>query len=149
MDFSIRPEERFKRYFVLFRNTRLPAWWTRFTIQGFEHCAIIEEVKSPEEGLAQRGYCVYTDACYGLLVNQIYWEDAAKVVSEALVAHEITVVAIVDVEKNHQRMYIPFGLWTCVTVVKAILGVRSWKVQTPQSLFRHLEKRGATVVRSE
>lgn len=149
MDFSIRPDERFKRYYVLFRNTRVPVWWTRFTVPGLEHCSVIEEVSSPEEGLLQRKYCVYTDACYGLLVNQIHWEAASSVVADALVKRAITAVVVVDVEKTHQRMYIPFGLWTCVTVAKALLGVRDWRIQTPQSLFRYLDKRGAIVVRSE
>ena len=148
MDILYIPETRLRRYFVLFRNTRMPSWWTRFTVPGTEHCSVVEDAKYPEEGLISTEYCVHMDACYGLLSSQVHWESAIKFVSKALIRRDFTLVAIVEVEKKYRRGYIPFGLWTCVTAVKATLGIHDWRIQTPQKLLRYLEHRGATVVRS-
>lgn len=147
MDFALDPDMRCRRCYVLFRKSYLRAWWSRFTVPGLEHCSVIEEMDFANDGLASVDCFIYTDYCYGLLVHQIHWGDAREMIAKALSSCEITAVAVIEVEKSHQWGYIPFGLFTCVTIVKAVLGLRGWKIQTPQSLFRHLERRGVTIIR--
>lgn len=149
VDFTLTPDVRFRTYYVIFRQGRIFGWWFRyFTIPGFEHCSVLENVGCPGEGLAHIDYCLHTETCFGLTIQQIYWENAVKMVAEKLAAGRITAVAVVEVDKRFSKRYIPFGLFTCVTIVKSLLGVHNWKVQTPHGLLRYLERQGALVVRS-
>lgn len=147
MDFGIDSNIRFRRYYVLFRKARLRAWWSVFTtVSDFGHCSILEAIEYTDNGLARFDYCLHTDYCFGILDQRIYWDSAPKLISKALTNRSITAVAVVDVEKKHKWGYIPFGLFTCVTLVKWLLGIHDWRIQTPQGLMRYLEDHDATVV---
>lgn len=147
MDLTLDPDMRFRRYYVLFRKARFRAWWSMFTVPGFEHCSVVEEMNFEGDGLASVDGFIHIDHCHGLLVHRVHSGNAREHVAEALAAQRITVVAVIEVEKSHRWGYIPFGLFTCVTIVKAILGLHDWRVQTPQSLLRNLERQGALIVR--
>lgn len=147
MDFSLTPDIRFRKYFVLFRPTRWPQWWSVFTVPSIGHCSVIETVMYPEAGLSAIEYCVHTEMCFGIISQEIHWKSAVEMISEELVTGRITVVAAIDVEKKYRYGYIPLGLFNCVTLVKSLLGVHDWRIQTPQSLLRCLESRGAVIVR--
>lgn len=43
------------------------------------------------------------------------------------------------------RAMFPFGLRTCVTVAKAMLGIRDWRIQTPRQLFKFIERHNGQV----
>lgn len=147
MDIALDPDARFRRCYVLFRKVRFRAWWVRFIVPGIEHCSVIEEMNLGGDGLAGADCFLHTDHCYGLLVHQIHLGSARKKIAKALSFRAITAVAVIEVEKSHRWGYIPFGLLTCVTVAKAVLGLSDWRIQTPQSLLRYLEGHGAVVLR--
>ena len=48
----------------------------------------------------------------------------------------------VVVMRDHGRMYSAFhaGPWTCVEVVKSLLGIRSWWVRTPWQLYQYVKR---------
>lgn len=116
---------------------------------GLQHCSVLEAATSPGDGLARAEYCIHTETCYGVTIQRIYWNTAEKMVAEKLAKGVLTAVAVVKVDKKFSKRYIPFGLLTCVTIVKSLLGVHNARVQTPLSLLRYLERNGATVVWSE
>ena len=150
VDFTLTPDVRFRTYYVLFRNARISDRWARrFTVPGLEHCSVLESVNYPGEGLSHVEYCIHTETCFGVTIQQIYWKNAEKMVAEKLAERRFTVVAVVKVDKRFSKRYIPFGLLTCVTIVKSLLGIHNLRVQTPQSLLRYLENNGALVVWSQ
>lgn len=146
MDLSLTPDLRFRRYFILFRRSRIPMWWSIFTTSKLAHCSIIEAVHYPDGGYLCVDYCIHVDTCLGLTNQEVYWDSPESMIAKSLVEGELTAVAVIEVEKKYRRGYIPFGLFTCVTIVKSILGVHRWWIQTPKQLLAHLERRGATVL---
>jgi len=44
--------------------------------------------------------------------------------------------------RDHGRMYSKFhvGPWSCVEVIKSLLGIRSWWVRTPWQLYQHVKR---------
>lgn len=147
MDLALDSDMRFRKYYVLFRKAKFQAWWSVFTVSGLEHCSVVEEMNFGGEGLASVAGFIHIDHCHGLLLYRIHSGNAQKHVAEALAARRITLAAVIEVEKSHRWEYIPFGLFTCVTIVKSILGLHDWWVQTPQSLLRTLERQGAVIVK--
>ena len=57
-----------------------------------------------------------------------------------------TAAIAVPVDHDYQTDYIPRGLMTCVSVVKAIIGIRAWFVWTPEHLARYLLRSGAELI---
>lgn len=55
----------------------------------------------------------------------------------------------VPVDHDYQTDYIARGLLTCVSLVKAIIGVRAWYVWTPEHLARYLARAGATIIKGK
>lgn len=132
------PSVRFCMYYVLFRKSRLQEWWARWFTKW--HCSVIEDVGD---------YCIHTETCFGLTVQEIHCKTALDVATEYAATGRILTVVVVEVEKKYRTRYIPFGLFTCVTIVKSLLGLYDWRVQTPYRLLKYLESHGASVVRSD
>jgi len=148
MDFSLTPDVRYRQYYVIFQKAHAHRWWNRwFTVPGFEHCSVLEVILTEGKGLAAGPCCVHTETCFGLTVQRIWWEDAEKLASKLLANRGVTAVARLEVDKKYAKRYIPFGMFTCVTIVKSILGIHNWRVQTPQRLLKYLEGQGALVMR--
>ncbi len=57
-----------------------------------------------------------------------------------------TAAISVPVDHDYKTDYVPRGLLTCVSVVKAIIGVRAWYVWTPEHLARYLARMGGEVI---
>jgi hypothetical protein len=49
---------------------------------------------------------------------------------------------IVYVRKHRRDKFILRGLMTCVSVMKHLLGIRSWWVITPKQLYNYLKRKG-------
>lgn len=51
------------------------------------------------------------------------------------------VIQEVTAMRSHRWPMLPFGLKTCVTVAKAVVGIRNALILTPKQLFDYVEKR--------
>ena len=146
MDMTLDLDVRFRRYFVLFRQARFQMWWSIFTPSNLAHCSIVEAVHYPDGGYLCVDYFIHTETCFGLTNQEVHWEAPETAIAKRLVDRDITAVAVIGVEKKYRRGYIPFGAFTCVSIVKSILGVHRWKIQTPKQLLKYLEREGATIL---
>lgn len=142
MDYSTPVEERYKRYYVIFRRAHWPGWWGKFTKPEFQHCSIVEMVDYPP-------LSIHTETCFGVTRQEVRWRSPRNAMAKLLADGSISRIADIKVEKFHRRRYIPFGMFTCVTIVKSILGVHDWRIQTPEQLLKYLEREGALIIGGE
>ena len=108
---------------VYFRRSEGPtAWWARWIRNGFSH---VEIWWSIGEGyyVAIRPYHHY------LVADVVHGEPNGEV-------QRVTAM------RRYRTPMFPAGLKTCVTVAKAVVGIRNAFVLTPQQLYNYVEKRG-------
>lgn len=103
-------------------------WFLKFLHKGFKHCFLV---------LEDNGYFFIVDPLaskielmtFHILSNSFFAEFencGMKVVK-------------VSINKNISSSW-KFGIFTCVEVVKRILGISSVKIITPYQLYKHLLK---------
>lgn len=127
-----------QQWYVVFQErrkprTRLIHWLLHDT---FVHCLLVRAVGDQT-----------------LVIDPLQWGVAIKSypqpVEQYLMEHAHEASAILSYVADYRRLgdYVPRGIYTCVTALKAILGLRKcWAVQTPFSLYRFLLSYDHTVV---
>lgn len=123
--------------FVLFGNTNaaMPVrwWWRPFRSPGWQHCLLIKPMRQGSvvvNGLAS--------------VVVIEWSEVPAVDCVAAMLRQfpgLRVLMLVD--QTTGGVYSPFEPMTCVTAVKAALGIRAPWVVSPRGLYELLARRGA------
>jgi hypothetical protein len=68
-------------------------------------------------------------------LDPLMWTDLGEYFKGVCVVDHITVQYP---EGNSDSERVPLEMMSCVTIVKRLLRVRSWKVKTPNQLMRYL-----------
>ncbi|MBC6444297.1 MAG: hypothetical protein GDA50_02530 [Alphaproteobacteria bacterium GM202ARS2] len=120
------PSHPYRRGYVFFTdNTDL--WWLRWLKPGFRHCCLV---------LYREGTLILVDP----LSHQLLL-DVCVSVDEASLRRWLNSCGMlfVPVEvRESPRQVAPFGMLTCVEVIKRILGIRLRRLMTPWQLYRFL-----------
>lgn len=88
-----------------------------------------------------------------LMLNPVEWGLAVRYESISLIDaaqhYGANAQAILSYTCDYRRNVLPVrrGVITCVSIVKAVLGLRKCRAVTPFGLYRQLLKRGAFVVK--
>lgn len=134
--------------YVIFESRRVAGWWDIFTRPGWRHVWVILPAPWPAPGLLATEFTMKVEPlCWGIDVA-VFWDEPG-VVAQAFADDCATAVLAVDVRLPPGKIgeYIPRGVFSCVTIVKAVLGLRAWRIFTPWSLYRYLlAHRGARLV---
>ncbi len=69
------------------------------------------------------------------------WFEHPDVVAKSFYEKGATAILKVPVKIPATPSFVPRGVYSCVTVVKAMVGVRQWRVWTPKGLFGYLVRR--------
>lgn len=109
------------------------AWWRVFTRPGWRHVGLL---------VRELGTNRWT------VVNFLYsCVDVAGVDSDdpegRLRNAGFRVMRVTALRET--RRVTPRGIMTCVSLTKAILGIRAWRVMTPEGLYRYLAARKGVV----
>lgn len=135
--------KRFTAY-VFFQGAEHRQWWKIYTRRGWRHVFIVLPV--------HRGNSL-VDPVYSLIINPLLWGIDAEVyfhppwkLAQEALENGATCVVKIAVDKRFDREYVPRGLLTCVSVVKALLGISAWFVWTPEHLARYLLRNGGQLV---
>lgn len=107
---------------------RKDMWWQCLLRQGFRHCSLI-----------------LNDGQRWILVEPLATVLQVRALAQAHVdlAEKLRRRGFLVVETALEPPSLrpaPPGLWTCVETVKRGLGIRSFRVQTPWQLFRHIQE---------
>lgn len=127
-----------QQWYVVFQDRRKPRsriihWLLH---DAFVHCLLVREVNGQT-----------------MVIDPLQWGIGVKVyeqpLDEFLIENAPQASAILSFVADYRRLegYVPRGVYTCVTAIKAILGLRRCLfVQTPFSLYRYLLRYQHTVV---
>lgn len=113
--------------FLLVYSSNSPrlAWFTRFVDPEFEHVELWQSIGE--------GYHLCLRPYHDHLVQEIVHGEPEGVVQR------------VRARRRSRSAMFPLGLKTCVSVVKAMLGIRNAFILTPRQLHRYVEKRKGVV----
>lgn len=136
--------DRFTAY-VVFQGAEHRRFWRVFTRRGWRHCLVILPVYYPERSLGAEQFSIVIDPLTWGVWCKVLFEAPRKLALDAL-EDGATAVVKYRVDQKFERDYIPRGLFTCVTLLKAILGLSAWYVWTPEHLARYLLRNGGQLL---
>jgi hypothetical protein len=113
---------------VFYASQGTSAWWTKGLDQRFVHVEVWWHIGDDYWVAVRPNHCYL--ACDVMLGAPREGENG---VSE---------VYAVICERGHTSPMVPFGMKTCVTVVKAVLGLRAAWIMTPRQLRNYLNQTG-------
>jgi hypothetical protein len=108
-------------------------WWRPFRARGFEHVFAILPMLD--------GSCVVNGLASHVLIDWSPYPAADCALTLLRQFPQMSCVRVVD--RTTASVYVPFEPMTCVTVVKAIFGIRAPWVVSPKGLHDLLLRRGA------
>lgn len=117
-----------------------------FTCRGWRHCYVILPVYYPEPGLHADVYSQVINPVTWCVHSDVIFEHPEKLCRMAIEEGATTAIKIA-IDLQIKRDYVPRGLITCVSLVKALLGITAWYVWTPKHLARYLINNGGSIVR--
>lgn len=113
-----------------------PRWWRLFTRKGFRHCVVVTPIIIGD---------LIDDPLWLSIDSLACWMDVRVTVFPPDVPDDAMVLWF---RSWRPRRYIGRGFITCVSVAKAVLGVRAWWVVTPYQLYLHMRRLGASGIES-
>lgn len=119
------------KYYILFMEPDVPAWWMAKMKKGFRHCGLL---KNLSEGLY-----IYLENLYDNLHTDLCFMDL-----NAIQEHTGAIIVEYECERPDVRMNHLEPI-TCVTVIKKTLGIADIRIQTPYQLFKHLLRNGGKI----
>jgi len=132
--------------YVVFAPSKYPGLVHRRLDSRFGHCWIYVPLEAAPDGHGVPTICF--EGSRGLIGGDVK-HVPPRAFAHDLVAKGATAVVEVDVGEDaplsgaRPARYRPMVAFTCVTVVKAVLGYGGPLVMTPLQLFRHLVRRRA------
>lgn len=134
-----QPARRFLAY-VVFSPSSRKSFWDFFTDPAFRHCWVILPAPLGEPGLMTTDYSVKVEPLLWGVDVAVWWADPLTVAKQ-MYEDGATAIVEVGVYTPPNPGFVPRGFLTCVTMVKAIIAVRNWRIWTPRQLFRYLVAR--------
>lgn len=144
MDFLLMFPVRKTRFtaYLIFSGAEHGIWWRMFTPRGFRHVQLIIPADGDRNLFDQSGQCIVVNATsYSVTVN--LFDKRARELADDFLDAGATMVLTWFVDVGFTREFIPRGFLTCVSIVKALIGVNVWYLITPDHLARWLIRNGA------
>lgn len=132
--------------FVVFQGAEHRRAWRIFTRRGWRHCFVVIPIYYPEPSLTADVYSLIINPITCFVRQDVIFMPPRDLVNQ-LLEQGYTAAVAVPVDHDYKIEYIPRGLLTCVSLVKALIGVRAWYVWTPEHLARYLLRNGAELIK--
>src|SRR5690606_41531378 len=101
--------------------------WLIFTRRNWRHCLVVVPFYYPAPSLTSDVYSIIINPIAFTVRLDVAFQEPRDVVDEML-EYGYTAAIAVPVDHDYKVDYVPRGLLTCVSLVKAIIGVRAWYV---------------------
>lgn len=132
---------------VVFQGAEHRRWWRAFTRRGWRHCYVILPAHRPGAGLFERPGSIIVNPWVSCLRIDYSDRPPADLIRDVL-ADGATCAISIPVDEKFTGRYVPRGLMTCVSLVKAIVGCKAWNVWTPEQLAKWLLRNGGELTRN-
>lgn len=137
--------QRFTAY-VVFAGAEHRRAWRIFTGRRWRHVMVIVPMYYPAPSLTADVYSIVINPLTFAVRIDYVWKDPRALVDEML-NEGFTAAIAVPVDHSYQVDYVPRGVLTCVSLVKAILGIKgAWYIWTPKHLARYLARMGGEII---
>lgn len=133
---------------VVFEPQRSPAWWSVLSPARWGHCWAFWSRYYPQPGLLSERFATKVEMVRGYLHVDTWMVDPEDIAG-VLLQQGVTDIVRVRSTVAPGRGPVARGLITCVTVIKAALGIGAPWVLTPQQLHAYLRRHGAQSLRME
>lgn len=136
-----------KRYtaYVVFQGAEHRRWWRIYTRRGWRHCYLILPAYPPGASLFSRpGSIVINPWISYLRIDNL--TESPPEICRRMVAEGATCAIELPVDQKFTGAYVPRGLMTCVSLIKAVIGCNAWHVWTPEQLARWMLRHGGKMV---
>ena len=133
-----------RTYFVVFAqraDTRVRYWFDIFSAPGFRHVFVMWQ---PHE-VGFKPIVSMEPLLTGITLNFAFGILIEEAIARLFADDHMTVIVEVDVTVSSRVPYFIVGPRSCVNIIKSLLGVHAWHVQTPRQLFKYLVGRGGHV----
>lgn len=131
--------------FVVFQGAEHRRAWRIFTKRKWRHCLVVVPFYYPAPSLTADVYSIIINPITFTVRLDVAFQEPRDVVNDML-DYGYTAAIAVPVDHDYKLDYVPRGLLTCVSLVKAIIGVRAWYVWTPEHLARYLARMGGEII---
>ena len=131
--------------YVVFAAGKRGTIWSAFCRPGWGHCWLMLPAHYPEPGLLSDRYTIKIEPQAWGIDWAMWWEDPEEIARQWAVNGE-TVVRISVAVPPADNWFRPRGIITCVSVVKAMLGIHNWRLLTPWHLFLYLVREGGEII---
>jgi len=136
--------ERFDAW-IVFQGADHRQFWRLFTKRGWRHCFVIVPAYNPAAGLMAGRNSVVIDPRTNHVSVDVLFMPPRDVVDHLLKEGAKCAIKF-RVDRRGLRDYVPRGILTCVSVIKAICGISAWYVWTPEHFARWLLRNGGELV---
>ncbi len=129
-----------RRYYVVFTDRLSPHrhWWDIFTRKGWRHCYVLWQPLSQTHQPVIQVSAMFWGV--GVHYTNGHIDDACSILMREDWCSSILVV---DCQLPGSLPFACRGPITCVTIIKAMLGIRARRIWTPFQLHRYLINKGA------
>jgi hypothetical protein len=131
---------------VIFSGAEHRRFWRIFTRRGWRHVQVLLPVYYPEQSLGAETFSMVVNPLAWGVQATVLFRSPRELAQEAL-KEGATAVIKFRVDEKFQRDYVPRGLFSCVTLLKAVLQISAWYVWTPEHLARYLLRNGGELVK--
>lgn len=138
---------RFTAY-VVFQGADHRRWWRIFTRRGWRHCYIVLPDHRHGASLFRSPGSIVINPWVSFVRFDCFDRTPAEICAEVL-ADGATCAIAFPVDQKFSGAYVPRGLLTCVSLIKAMIGCNAWHVWTPEQLAKWLLRNGGKLMEQE
>lgn len=136
--------------YVVFQDLGETDAWTVFTKPGMRHCWCFWTSYYPDESLLATRFTVKFEPLRWGFHSDVWYAPPEDVIAEFSRPPVSCIIAFdVDYPPQNFSYMIPRGLITCVSAVKAMMGLRNWRILTPAQLAEYLLAEGGRLIYPE
>ena len=131
-------KEPSQTYYVVFQKSESNRFWNYFLWNHYDHVFLLQP--------HLEGTLKLNPLANNIIID--YIPHPTHEVADSYRTHEQVIdIVIINLPLVLQSGYTARGIITCVTIVKATLGIGKWFILTPQQLRRHLLRIGGRSIK--
>ena len=145
---SFGGQKKITTAYVVFSGDRRWSFWNWFLEPGFSHCWVIIPIPYPEPGLMASKFSLKIEPLSWGIDTEVWFAEPDVVIESFAKLDNVSAIVSYTFEtpgppKALQGLR---GLLTCVSVIKALLGIENHRVWTPGHLFRYILRNRGKII---
>jgi len=130
---------------AVFSGSENRRWWRIFLRRGWRHVYLIIPAYYPAPSLTADVYSQVINMWTDHVRCDVVWKSPRSLAETAL-TEGATCAILLPVDQKFTGRYLPRGLFTCVSMIKAMLSIGAWYVWTPEQLARWMLQNGGELL---